>query len=204
LAVEEFVTLEVLDLEVGEAVEHRLEAVQLSIGALTDVGHLALRAVLHLALHISLGTLGLKLGKVLLQLLSASVDLNVPLVGDGLLLQLELVAQLRQVLVAALNVHLSHHVGGEVDDLLQVLGSQVEQVAQARRNALEVPDVGHGSGELNVAHALTAHLGAGDLNATTLADDAAVTDALVLAAGALPVTGGAKDLLAEESVLFRL
>ena len=32
-------------------------------------------------------------------------------------------------------------VGREVDDLLEVLGRQVEQVAQARRDALEVPDV---------------------------------------------------------------
>jgi hypothetical protein len=59
-------------------------------------------------------------------------------------------------------------------------------------------------GELDVAHPLPAHLGPGDLDATTLTDDALEPDALVLAAVALPVPGGAEDLLAEEPVLLRL
>ena len=95
-------------------------------------------------------------------------------------------------------------VGREVDDLLEILGSQVEQVAQPGRDALEVPDVGDRRGELDVAHPLTAHLGAGDLDATALADDALEAHALVLAAVALPVPGGTEDLLAEQPVLFRL
>ena len=61
-----------------------------------------------------------------------------------------------------------------------------------------------GSGELDVAHALAAHLGARDLDAAALADDALEADALVLAAGALPVLGGAEDLLAEQAVLLGL
>ena len=96
------------------------------------------------------------------------------------------------------------HVGGEVDDLLEVLRRQVEQVAQSRRDTLEVPDVGHGSGELDVAHALTTHLGAGHLDAAALADDALEAHALVLAAVALPVPGGTEDLLAEEAVTLGL
>ena len=55
-----------------------------------------------------------------------------------------------------------------------------------------------------MAHALTANLGARNLNAAALADDALEANALVLAAGALPVLGGAKDLLAEQAVLFGL
>src|SRR4029079_8148877 len=81
---------------------------------------------------------------------------------------------------------------------------EVEQVAQPRRNALEVPDVGDGSGQLDVAHPLTAHLGASDLDTAALTDDALEADALVLAAVALPVPGRTEDLLAEESVLFGL
>ena len=181
-----------------------VEALDLAVGALADVCHLALRAVLDLALDVGLGTLGLELGDVLLELLGASVDLDVALVRDALLLDLELVAQLRKVLVTAVNVHLGDHVRGEVDDLFEVLRREVEEVAEARRNALEVPDVGDGSSKLDVTHALTAHLGTGHLDAAALADDAAVADALVLAAAALPVAGGAEDLLAEEPVLFRL
>src|SRR2546430_13246991 len=41
--------------------------------------------------------------------------------------------------------------------------------------------------ELDVPHALAAHLGERDLHAAAVADDAAVADALVLAAVTLPV-----------------
>jgi hypothetical protein len=63
--------------------------------------------------------------------------------------------------------------------------------------------VGHGSGELDVAHALAAHLRTGDLHAAAFADDALEAGALVLAAGALPVAGGAEDALAEQPVALR-
>jgi hypothetical protein len=52
------------------------------------------------------------------------------------------------------------HVGGEVDDLLEVLRRQVEQVAEPARHTLEVPDVRDRSGQLDVAHPLATHLGA--------------------------------------------
>ena len=94
--------------------------------------------------------------------------------------------------------------GGEVKYLLQLLGSDVEQVTHARRHALEEPDVGDRRGQVDMAHALAAHLGPGDLDAAALADDALVADALVLAAVAFPVLGGTEDALAEEPVLLRL
>src|SRR6187399_687449 len=59
-------------------------------------------------------------------------------------------------------------------------------------------------GQLDVPHPLTTHLGASDLDAAPLADDALEPDTLVLTAGALPVPGRTEDLLAEEPVLFRL
>ena len=79
--------------------------------------------------------------------------------------------------------------GGEVQDLLEFLGSHVEQVADAAGHALEEPDVADRSGQVDVAHALAAHLRARDLHAAALAHDALVADALVLAAVALPVLG---------------
>ena len=96
------------------------------------------------------------------------------------------------------------HVRGEVDDLLEVLRGEVEQVAEPARNALEVPDVRDRRGQLDVAHPLAANLRAGDLDAAALADDALEADPLVLAAVALPVAGGAEDLLAEETVALGL
>ena len=96
------------------------------------------------------------------------------------------------------------HVGGEVDDLFQVLRSDVQQVAQTGRNTLEEPDVGHRSGKLDMAHALTAHTALGDFHTTAFADDALEAYALVLAAGALPVTGRSEDLFAEQTVFLWL
>ena len=102
-------------------------------------------------------------------------------------------------------------VGGEVDDLLQLLGLQLltgldagQQIGQPGAGAAQVPDVHDGRGQLDVAHALATDLRARDLHAAALADDALEADALVLAAVALPVLGRAEDLLAEESVLLRL
>src|SRR5262249_39421341 len=66
-----------------------------------------------------------------------------------------------------------------------------------------VPDVAHGRGQLDVTHALAAHLAAGHLHAALVADDALVAVALVLAAVALPVTRGPEDALAEEPIPLR-
>src|SRR6185437_14185081 len=97
-----------------------------------------------------------------------------------------------------------HDRGCEVEDLLELLGSDVEQVADPAGHALEEPDVGDRSGEVDVTHALTAHLRARDLHAAALAHDALVPDALVLAAVALPVLRWTEDALAEQPVLLGL
>src|SRR5439155_14571899 len=78
------------------------------------------------------------------------------------------------------------------------------QVPEARGNALEVPDVGDRGGQLDVAHPLAANLGARDLDAAPLADDALEPHPLVLAAVAFPVPGRTEDALAEQAVLLRL
>jgi hypothetical protein len=64
--------------------------------------------------------------------------------------------------------------------------------------------MGDRRGQLDVAHPLTAHLGASDLDAAALADDALEADTLVLAAVALPVASRSEDLLAEQAVLLWL
>ena len=58
--------------------------------------------------------------------------------------------------------------------------------------------------QLDVAHALAAHLGQRDFDAALLADHAAVLEALVLAAQALVVLDRAEDLGAEQAVALRL
>ncbi|MDT4856082.1 hypothetical protein FQZ97_904580 [compost metagenome] len=64
--------------------------------------------------------------------------------------------------------------------------------------------MGAGRGQVDVTHALAAHLGLRDFNAALLADHAAVLQALVLAAQALVVLDGAEDLGAEQAVAFGL
>ena len=204
LAVEHLVALEVLDLEVLEAAPDLVEAVDLALRTVTHLLHLPLGAVLDLATRVGLGTLGLQRREVLLELLGAVVDRGVATALEALALEVHLALERGQVAVTGVLVDRGDHVRREVDDLLEVLRGEVEQVAQTARDTLEVPDVGHGSGELDVAHALAAHLGAGHLDAAALADDALEAHALVLAAVALPVPGGTEDLLAEETVTLGL
>ena len=62
----------------------------------------------------------------------------------------------------------------------------------------------YGNDQLDVAGTLTANLLLGNFDAATVADDALITDALVLAAGALIVLRRTEDTLAEQTVALRL
>jgi hypothetical protein len=67
-----------------------------------------------------------------------------------------------------------------VEDALEVTDAHVEQVADARRHALEEPDVRHRHRELDVAEPLAPHLGLRHLDAAAIADHAAVAMRLYL------------------------
>ena len=122
-----------------------------------------------------------------------AAQLAVPLLGE----QLFLVDHAGEVAGVDDDVRL------EVEDALEIAERDVEQVADARRQALEEPDVRHGRGELDVTHALAADFGLGDFDAALVADDAAMLHPLVLAAEAFPVGDRAEDLRAEEAVALR-
>ena len=124
--------------------------------------------------------------------------------GVGVENLVDLLLERVEVLGASLVVHPCDDRGGEVQDLLELLGRHVEQVADAAGHALEEPDVADRRGQVDVAHALATDLRARDLHAAALAHDALVAHALVLAAVALPVLGGTEDALAEETVLLGL
>ena len=91
-----------------------------------------------------------------------------------------------------------------IDDGFQFLGRKANHRANLVRRGFEVPDMGHGDGEFDVSHPFATHLLLSHFHTATVADDAAVADSLILSAEALVVFGGAENLLAEESVLFRL
>src|SRR5262249_41377006 len=92
----------------------------------------------------------------------------------------------------------------EVQDALEIAEGQIEQVADAARQAFEEPDVADRRRERDVSEPLAADLRLGHLDAALVADDAAVLHALVLAAEALPVGDRAEDLRAEQAVALRL
>src|SRR6185503_12845382 len=131
-------------------------------------------------------------------------QLLVPVDVDLLGLASDLVLEIDEVGRALLAVDARDDRGCEVEDLLELARCDVEEVADAARDALEEPDVGDGRGEVDVAHPLAAHLLARHLDAAALADDPLVADALVLAAIALPVLRGTEDALAEQAVALRL
>src|SRR5207248_1123273 len=119
---------------------------------------------------------------------------------DPLRLAADLVLEVVEIGLALLDVDGRDDRGREVEDLLELTRRDVEQVADAARHALEEPDVRDRRGEVDVTHALAAHLLPRHLDAAALADDPLVADALVLAAVALPVLRRTEDALAEETV----
>ena len=64
--------------------------------------------------------------------------------------------------------------------------------------------MGDRRGGADVAHALAANLGAGDLDAALVADGAGMANTLVLAAIAFPVLGRTEDALAEKTAMLGL
>src|SRR5262249_54460924 len=66
------------------------------------------------------------------------------------------------------------------------------------------PDMRDRCGQLDVAHALAAHLGQRHLHTAFLTDEALVLHALVLAAQALVVLDGTKDACTEKTVTLGL
>jgi hypothetical protein len=92
----------------------------------------------------------------------------------------------------------------EIENPLEILQRHVEQQADARRQRLQEPDMRHRRGQLDMAHALAAHLGQRDFHAALFADDALVLHALVLAAQAFVVLDRTKDAGAEQAVALRL
>jgi hypothetical protein len=92
----------------------------------------------------------------------------------------------------------------EIENPLEVLERHVEQQPDAARQRLQEPDVGHRRGQLDMAHAVAAHLRQGHLDTALLADDALVLHPLVLAAQALVVLDRTEDAGAEQPVTLGL
>jgi hypothetical protein len=102
------------------------------------------------------------------------------------------------------HARIGHDVCFEVQDAFDIAQRHVQDHAQARRQRFQEPDVRDRRGQLDVAHALTADFRQRDFDAALLADDAAVLQALVLAAQAFVVLDRTKDFCAKQAITFRL
>ena len=136
--------------------------------------------------------------------LQARIDLALFLCSGAAATSCELVIETLEGLLACHFVNTGDDVLREVEDLLQVARRDLEQRREAARRPLEVPNMRDRARKLDVAHALAADLGSCDLNATLVADDPLIADALVLSAVALPVARWPEDALVEEAVLLWL
>ena len=96
-----------------------------------------------------------------------------------------------------------HDVGIEIEDLFEFPKSEVQQVPDLAGQASQKPDVSHRGGKLDVAHALTPHLGLDYLDAAFFAHHAAVLHPFVFAAVALIVLDRPEYPGAEKPVALR-
>ena len=98
---------------------------------------------------------------------------------------------------------IQYNVGCKVQNLFQCSGAHGKDQTHSGGNPLEIPDMGNGSGQLNMAHSLTSYLCFCYLNAATVADNAFVTDSFIFTTMTFPVFCGPENSFAEQTVLFR-
>ena len=91
----------------------------------------------------------------------------------------------------------------EIKNALEIAHGDIQQVANARGQALEKPHVGAGRGQFDMAQPFAAHLAEGDFDAALIADHSAMLHALVFAAQAFPVRNRAEDFGAKQAVALR-
>ena len=99
LAVEVLVDDQLLGSQLGEGGPDLLQPVQLALGPVAELAHLALAAVANLAAGIGFRALGLQLGQVGLQLLGAGLQFGVALVLNSLALHHHFGLERRQLVV---------------------------------------------------------------------------------------------------------
>ena len=161
-----------------------------------------IQAVFHVLSLLLLRQVCLQLYQKLLDSLGTHAYYELP----AIILTSLAILQLRQKLLLGKRsiLRVKHNVRSKVQNLLHGTRRNIQNQAHAARDTLKVPDVGHRSRQLYMSHTLTANLGTGDLNATTVADSTLMADTLVLAAMTFPITSWSKNFLAEKTILLRL
>src|SRR5207302_1915323 len=94
--------------------------------------------------------------------------------------------------------------GLEIKNALEIAHGDIQQVANARRQAFEKPHVRTRRSQLDMAEPLPTYLTEGNLDPALIADHSAMLHALVFSAQALPVCNRAKNLGAKQTVALWL
>src|SRR5690606_314315 len=96
------------------------------------------------------------------------------------------------------------HIPFVVDDHVQFLGRKPQEIAYLVGKGTEIPDMGHGHHQVDVSHTVPTDLLLGNLHATTVTDDSAIADALVLATGTFVILYRTEYALAEQAITLGL
>src|SRR4029077_17828052 len=99
---------------------------------------------------------------------------------------------------------IDHDESLEIKKAREIAHGDIQQVANAQRQALEKPHVRTRRGQLDMAKPLAPHLAEGNFDAALIADHSAMLHALVLAAQALPIRDRAENLGAKKAIALRL
>ncbi len=99
---------------------------------------------------------------------------------------------------------LDHNILLKIQYPLQILQSHVQDQANAAGKRFQEPDMRDRRRQVNMAHAVTAHLAEGHFHTTFFAGNAAIFHALVFAAKTFIVLDRAKNTRTEQAILFRL
>ncbi len=101
---------------------------------------------------------------------------------------------------------IEHDEIGEIQHLFKRSWADIKEHAHTARNALEIPDMTHRCGQLDVTHALTAHFGTGHLHTTFVTNFVLVFefDTFIFTAVTFPVLLRSKNALTEKAITFRL
>ena len=102
------------------------------------------------------------------------------------------------------HARIDDYIGLKIQNPFNLAQGHVQHQAHAGRQGFQVPDMRNRTGQFDMTHTLTAHLGQSDLDTTFFTDHTAVLQTLVLAAKTFIVLHRSEDLGAEQSVPFRL
>ncbi len=91
----------------------------------------------------------------------------------------------------------------EIKNALQIAHGDIQQVANARRQALEKPHVRARRSQFDVTKALAPHFAEGNFDAALIADHSAMLHALVFAAQTLPIRDRTENLGAKQAIALR-